>query len=163
MSCSSFRQILAVLGHDDRSISAVLDRAIELADAERARLTLAKTTDPGRLIRWFAPAAISRAGYVAEFDPQVFARDLLARASEFVPASIPLTTVLLGIDTPCALRLLTAKHLYDLLVIDSALPGRSRKLRREIQRSRMCALMVSPDSISGARVFRPSPAGLLVR
>ena len=54
MSADSFRQVLALLHDTEHEMWRVLERAIELADTERARLTLAKTTDPGRLVSWVA-------------------------------------------------------------------------------------------------------------
>lgn len=150
MSCCHFRHVLAVLDQQERATWAVLDRAVELAEAERARLTLAQTTDPGLIVKWFAPLAmLSRVGCAVEFDLERFARDRLARASEFVPASIPLTTVLLGTDTPCAVRRLATHDVYDLVVINSALLARSHRLRREIRRLELCALTVSPQSSHG--------------
>ncbi len=149
MSCGSFRHVLAVLDHQERATWAVLERAVDLAESQRTRLTLAQTTDPGVIVKWFGPLAmLSRVGCFAEFDLQRFALDRLARASEFVPASIPLTTVLLGPDTPCALRRLAGKELYDLVVINSALLAHSHRLRREIRKLGICALTVSLDSAS---------------
>ncbi|HZE05262.1 MAG TPA: hypothetical protein VE127_08570, partial [Solirubrobacteraceae bacterium] len=52
------KHVLAVLEDGESRLWSALDRAIELADAEHARLTLAKTTDPGWLMRWFAPAGL---------------------------------------------------------------------------------------------------------
>jgi hypothetical protein len=54
----STRHVLAVLDHDEGRLWASLDLAVQIADAERARLTLAKTTSPGLALRWFAPAAL---------------------------------------------------------------------------------------------------------
>ena len=50
-------QVLGVLEDSDHQMWPVVMRAVELAHATEARLTLAKTTDPGRLMRWFAPSA----------------------------------------------------------------------------------------------------------
>jgi hypothetical protein len=59
------------------------DRAVQLADAEHARLTLAKTTDPARVMRWLAPAAAQSMAIAAPtFDSEfeTMAGDALARA-----------------------------------------------------------------------------------
>jgi hypothetical protein len=162
MSCHSFHEILALLDHDAEAMWSVLDRAVELADAERARLTLAKTTDPGRLARWFAPLALlSRVAVVADTETERFARDQLARASEFVPLSVPLTTVLLGRDTPRALRQMAGQRTYDLLVVNSGLTAHCLRLRREIRRLALCTLTVTPEPISEADLLaRRSPGAV---
>ncbi len=60
----SLRDVLAVLDDDQRRLWVTFDRAVRLADAEGARFTLAKTTDPGRVMRWVAPAAVQSMGIV---------------------------------------------------------------------------------------------------
>ncbi len=160
MSCHSFHEVLALLDHDEGAMWSVLDRAVELADAERARLTLAKTTDPGRLAKWFAPLAmLSRVAVVADTDTEEFARDQLARASELVPMSVPLTTVLLGRDTPSALRQLAGQRIYDLLVLNPGLTAHCLRLRREIRRLGLCTLTVTPKPISEVDVLARSAPG----
>jgi hypothetical protein len=124
----------------------VLERAIELAEAEHARLALAKTTDPGWLVRWFGPlAAASRGAAMITLDAEHQQR-LLDCASAHVPASIPLTRVLLGPDTACAIRRLAEHACFDLLVTDEV-AARSRRLRREIRRLELCTLAICPDSV----------------
>lgn len=157
MSCRSFRQILAVLGDEEPAMWAVLERAVDLAEVQRARLTLAKTTDPGPVIKWFGPPALLAAGAgagVTESELQAVAADKLARASEFVPESVSLTTVLLGTDTACALHRLAKDDTYDLLVIDIALADHSHRLRREIKRLQLCTLTVLPQP---SQSDRPGP------
>jgi hypothetical protein len=145
MSCRSFRHVLALLDDDETAMWTVLDRAIELAEAENARLTIAKTTDPGWIVRWFGPLAVlSRCGTVVVPDTQLQC-SALDRASEYVPASIPLTRVLLGPDTACALRRLAEPADYDLLVVKESLVAHDRALRREIRRLGLCALTVTPQ------------------
>jgi hypothetical protein len=142
MSCRSFHHVLVLLDDDEASMWAVLDRAIELAEAERARLTIAKTTDPGWIVRWFGPLTVlSRCGPMIEpsTDAQCAALD---RASSYVPPQIPLTRVLLGSDTVCALRGLAKRSSYDLLVLRESLLARNRSLRREIRRLGLCTLTV---------------------
>ncbi len=161
MSCGSFRHVLALLNHDEPALWAVLERAVELAEAQRARLTLAKTTDPGRIVKWFGPMTIlARAPCQPQPDLQQFAQNRLARACEFVPASVSLTTVLLGPDTACALRRLADHDSYDLLVMDSRLAAHNHKLRREIKRLGMCTLTVLPqaDSPSSSPAHNPADA-----
>ncbi len=161
MSCRSFRHILALLGHDEPAASAVLERAVELAEAQRARLTLAKTTDPGRIVKWFGPMTIlARAPCDPEPDLQRFAQKMLSRACESVPASVSLTKVLLGPDTACALQRLAARDSYDLVVFDSALPAHNHRLRREIKRLGVCTLTVQPDLGSEWDSRRQSTVGV---
>jgi hypothetical protein len=56
MTSHAFHQVLVLLDDDERAMWSVLERAIEIAEVERARLTIAKTTDPGRMVKWLAPA-----------------------------------------------------------------------------------------------------------
>jgi hypothetical protein len=67
----------------------------------------------------------------------------LDRASEYVPAQVPLTRVLLGPDTACALRRLAEPGDYDLLVVRASLVARDRALRKEIRRLGLCTLTVT--------------------
>lgn len=162
MSCRSFRHIIALLDHDERGMWSVLDRAVELAEAERARLTLAKTTDPGPLVRWFAPLAmLSRVAPVNEPDIQTMAANQLARAAEFVPACVRLTTILLGPDTIRALHQLAASGAYDLIVMRDG--AHSRRLRRELRRLELCTLAVVPEPSSEAGLLTRGAPGALVR
>jgi hypothetical protein len=149
MSATSFLQVLAVLHDNERESTAVLERAIELADVERARLTIAKTTDPGRLVRWCGPmAAISRPAPMIDPDQRDFAARRLACLAELVPASIPLRTQVLGPDTTCAVRRLIAGGSYDLLVIGAKSLFRDFRLRRELRHLDVCVLAVSPNPIA---------------
>ncbi len=153
MSARNLLSILALLDHDEQGIWSVLDRAVELAQAERARLTLAKTTDPGTLVKWFAPLAVlSRAAPVTEPDMQAFAFGQLARAAEFVPADVCVETVLLGADTIASLRRLTSARAYDIVVCADRLLGRSRALRRELARLGLSTLAVAADADAEANL-----------
>jgi len=148
MSSRSFRHVLALLHDCEQEISAVLDRAVELADAERARLTLAKTTDPGRLVRWFGPLApLGRVAPMCEPDLDAMAGHRLARAAELIPAEIPVSTVLLGRNTPRALRGLVASGCHDLLVLAATELSHDAKLRRELRRLELCTLAVACDGV----------------
>ena len=61
-------------------------------------------------------------------------RGLLARVAEFVPGTIPVTTLVLGPDTQRSLvRLLRAGN-YGAVVADQQLLAHCRRLRRELQR-----------------------------
>jgi hypothetical protein len=155
MSCRSCRQVLALLGDDEPEMWSALERAIELAEAERARLTIAKTTDPGWIVKWFAPlAALWRCGVMVTLETAYHQR-ALDRASAHVPASIPLTRVLLGQDTARAVRGLTERTCIDLLIAPESLLAHDRGLRREIRRLGLRTLSVGPAAGGGAVTGAP--------
>lgn len=156
MSCHAFLHVLVVLDDDERAMYPVLDRAIELAEVERARLTIAKTTDPGRMVKWFGPMAmVSRGGPVIESATDVQSRALDCAAA-YVPASIPLGRVLLGADTRRALRRLAQAESYDLLIVRDGFGAHNRGVRREIRRLGLSELTVCIRS--AASVSAPVPA-----
>jgi hypothetical protein len=131
--------VLAVLEDRDDDLWLTFDHAVALAEAERARLTLAKTTDPGRLFRWFLPwamgaVAIGALCAPADSDPKIAASHSLARVAEFVPQDVPVTTLLLGGETQRALRALVRDGSYDALVAPASLLRRCPKLTRELCR-----------------------------
>ncbi len=129
----SVHHVLGVLEDDERRLWSTFDCAVSLAAEQAARLTLVKTTDPGRLMRWFAPSALqSMCVSAQELDFRTIASHTLARAAEFVPGSIPVTTVLLGEDTTGCLLAMLRNGPYDALVITEALLN--RRLRRELRR-----------------------------
>jgi hypothetical protein len=145
-----------VLESDEERLWAVLDRAVALAEAEGAHLTLAKTSDPGRILRRMGPlvklpAVISS----AKPETQGAAADRLARAAEFVPGSVPMTTLMLAADTRSALGELVCSGPYDVVVATAGLLGRYRKLTRELHRRGVCALGVPTACASPQPVGRP--------
>jgi hypothetical protein len=160
MGASSFRHVLAVLDDDAQGACGVLDRAVELADAEHARLTLAKTSNPGW---WWVClggfGALTCSVPLTDAELQEGAGHQLARAAEFVPASIPLTTVVLGRDTARALRRLTEGACYDLLVVSDRLLAHSRKLRRAAGRLGISTLTVSPEPVTRSQLLSGHPFG----
>lgn len=142
MSCRAFRHLLVLLDDDERSRWSVVERAIEIAEVERARLTIAKTTDPGRCVKWFAPmATVSRAGLVIAADTDT-PRCALDQVSRCIPASIPFTRVLLGEDTARALRRLAETEVFDLLVVREGFAAHNRGVWREIRRLNVSVLKV---------------------
>jgi hypothetical protein len=145
MSCRAFHNVLALLDHDESATWSVLSRAIEIAEVERARLTIAKTTDPGRIVKWFLPLAMmSRVAPVTEMDIEALAREV-DRACECVPDSVPLKRVVLDTDTASALRTLMDGECYDLLVVREGFADNSRAVWKEIRRRKCCALIVCPQ------------------
>ncbi len=126
----SAQHVLGVLEDDEQRLWATLAQAITVAEAEYARLTLAKTTDPGWLMRWFAPAALNAMCVSSEeLDFRTAASHKLARAAEFVPGCVPVTTVLLGESTTSCLVELVARGLHDVVVMSDAMHAHSRRLR----------------------------------
>jgi hypothetical protein len=94
-------------------------------------------------------------------------RAMLDRATAYVPASVPLTRVLLGADTACALRDLVRHGCYDLLIIRDGFMARNRAVRREIRRLGLCTLRVDAAAPAmegrrtGARASAHSASGLV--
>ncbi|HEY2441210.1 MAG TPA: hypothetical protein VGI07_13325 [Solirubrobacteraceae bacterium] len=161
----SAHHILGVLEDDEQRLWATLDRAIALADAERARLTLAKTTDPGWMMRWFGSAGLNAMCVSSDLlDLRTSASHKLARAAEFVPACVPVTTLLLSESTPSALMELVRRGHHDVLVVTDALLGRSRRLRRELEREDVRIVLVpgrpapTADILAGDADGQPAKA-----
>jgi hypothetical protein len=137
------REVLGVLEDEEYRLSMVCKCSVKLADAERARLTLAKTTNAGRMIRWLAPFAMQSMCPAADgLDLRMAASDTLARAVEFVPASTPVTTLLLGSNTSTALEELLGCGSYDALVTTDVFLSRHRRLRRELPRLGVSSVLV---------------------
>lgn len=148
----SLHHVLGVLESDEARLWAVLDRAVALAEAEGADLTLAKTSDTGRIMRCLEP--LVRRSVMSRARPGTEAGDVdrLARAAEFVPGSLTIKTLVLGPDTRSAVRELVCCGSYDVVVATVALLGRYRKLTRELHRCGVCALGVPVAAAS------PQPA-----
>lgn len=134
--------VLGVLEDGEARLWSCLESSVELAERERTRLTLAKTTDPGRLVRWLGPFAIGTLYIPGQAD--VEAGHALARAAEFVPQDVPLTTVLLTDDTQRELVRLLRTGRYGALVAGDHLFSHCRKLNRELGRLGIQAVAVSP-------------------
>lgn len=157
----SAQHVVGVLEDDEERLWATLPEAIALADAERARLTLAKTTDPGLLLRWFGPAALNAMCLSSDLlDFRMSASHKLARAAEFVPAWVPVTTLLLGENTTSALTELLTGGLYDVVVATDSLLARSRRLRCELKRLEIRTVCVParPASRPGVPAGEADPA-----
>lgn len=116
--------------------------AVALADESRARLTLVKTCAPGRAYVWVAPFAVGGAYLSPELDSPEEAGRILVRATEQVPESIPVTTLVLGADTQDALRKLLQTGNYDALVAEASLLTHCRRLRRQLGRDGVLTIPV---------------------
>ncbi len=140
----SVHHVLGVLEDRERCLSSAFERAVALAESERARLTLVKTTDPGRIVRWLSPFVVGSLYVPSSVDPQTACGHLLARAAEFVPRDIPLTTLLLTENTQRALQKLVRDGRYDALVATAALLAHCPKLTRDLRRLGIRAVAVTP-------------------
>ncbi len=138
----SMRNVVGVLEDRPSRLWSTFYAAVELADHQHARLTLVKTCTASQLYAWCGPLTVSGLYVPPEEDPQVNAGRLLARAAEFVPMEIPVTTVLLGLDTQKDLCRLIKCGCYDALVADERFLRRARKLRRECGHSDVATLSV---------------------
>jgi hypothetical protein len=140
MSSASFRHVLAILDGDPEDYSHVIARAVELAEAERARLTLAKTRGP----LWLAHGVcvFPLVTVPPAVDLERHARDVLARTAELIPQTVSLSTLLLGDDACLSLRRVLGRGDYDLLVADERYLRRRWRLRRLLQRADISTLAV---------------------
>jgi hypothetical protein len=144
VSAHSFREVIALLDGHAEQFHDTLDRAVEIAAAEHARLTLAKTTSAGWLAGCTCGFPIATA--LPLVDLQEHARESLARAAELVPQSLSLTTVLLAADTHGSLCKLLDRGNYDLLVATEPFLHRHRRLRRALDRMGISMLAVCADT-----------------
>ena len=128
----SLRNVLGVLEDDDQ-LCTTLEAAVELADIENARLTLAKTTDAGQGYIWFSPFAYGGLYMPPPLDAAVEAERLLAKAVELVPDSLPVSTVLLSSETQVVLLKLIRGGCYDMLVTGPKLLARCPQLARDLE------------------------------
>ena len=125
------RNVLGVLEDGGDRLWSTFEAAVDLADRERARLTLVKTWTPVQYFSWCGPFAVGGLYVPPETEPSVAAERLLARAAEFVPADIPVTTMLLSMETERDLRRLICGGAYDAVVADERFLRHARRLRRE--------------------------------
>ncbi len=131
----SMRNVVGVLEDDPDRLWSTFASAVALAERERARLTLVKTLETGKVYVWCVPFAAGGVYIPPEEDPGVQAGRLLARAAEFVPMEIPVTTQVLGLDTERDLRRLIGSGAYDAMVADERFLRHRRKLRRDCRRA----------------------------
>ena len=157
MSSTTFRHVLALLHDDEREACGILDRAVAIADAEHARLTLAKTSDPGRLVRWCGPlAALGRCAPMLPPDPRAIASRTLGQMTDRVPRSIPLGLLVLAPDTAGSMRKLLSQTRYDLVVVSRKALARDLRLGRLLRRNQVCVLALTAEA-SGPREPRSAP------
>jgi hypothetical protein len=127
----SMCNVLGVLDDDERLVWETLEAAVELAEAEHSRLTLAKTCELNRYM-WACP--FPSATLCVAPAPHDSAQHLLAGAVERVPMSLPVTTLMLGSSTIQELRkLLRAGH-YDAIVAPRRLLSARHRLAHALER-----------------------------
>lgn len=138
------RHILGVLDGDEAVLWKTFDRAVLVAEAGRARLTLVKSIDRGWLMQWFVSAALEGPAVSMPYlDFETIAAHQLARVAEFVPSSIPLTTRLLGWRTGPALCELIRTGRFDAFVATDRLLARNGRVVRELSRFGVQTVTVS--------------------
>jgi hypothetical protein len=142
----SMCNVLAVLSDDRNQIRETFNTAVELADAENARLTLAKTCEYGKSYVWISPFGVGGAYLPEPSDSPETAAGLLARVAEFVPSWIPVTTMVLEHSTQRSLMKLLCDGHYGAVVADAKLFPRCRRLRRRLEHDQILAVPVKPGS-----------------
>src|SRR4051794_17041374 len=109
MTC---HDILAILSTDEHEAEVVLRAAVELAEQEHATLTLAALTGETRLMRWLAALSLSAAACAPTLaDVATFAERRVARAAEFIPTGVSVTTTVVADPRP-----LLGSGRFDLVV-----------------------------------------------
>jgi hypothetical protein len=151
----SLGHVLAVLEDNEPCLLATLGQAVSLAELESARLTLAKTTDPGRMTRWFARAA-PQTMHVrpSDYDFDLWATYRLTCAMEFVPSSLPVTTILLGQNTARSLLDRIKDGKYDAFVSTDKLLADCPRLSRELVRLGIHTVSVSSRQIGEPKITK---------
>lgn len=126
-------------------MAATLREAVALADARNARLTLVKTCEPGRAYVWVAPFAAGSAYLPAELESPDEAARVLSRFADQVPASIPVTTLVLTKDTQVSLLTLLRQAHFGAIVAEADLLSHCRRLRRQLRREQLYTILISRD------------------
>jgi hypothetical protein len=142
----SMCNVLAVLSDERDQIRETFNTAVALADAENARLTLAKTCEYGNSYVWISPFGVGGAYLPQPSDSPETAAGMLARVAEFVPSWIPVTTVVLEHSTQRSLMKLLCDGQYGAVVADAKLFGRCRRLSRRLKHEEILAVAVKTGS-----------------
>lgn len=153
------RNVLCVLEQSEERSWSTFATAIELAQRERARLTLVTGREPGRVCTWCAAFMVGALYVPPDGDPDQAAAQLLARAAEFVPGDIPVTTMVLSAEPKRDLRRLIRSGAYDALVADEQLLRRAWLLRGDCRRHGVTAIGSRVLPASSARDGRASAVG----
>jgi nucleotide-binding universal stress UspA family protein len=130
---------------------AALERAIEIAVAQSALLTIAAVVPEPRLYTGFGPLAVPYSPDTLRRDAEREMLRLLAEARDDVPANVSLTTLLLRGRPAKALAGLAASGDYDLVVTGPRPSGRLRRLlgagvtHSLLDRTRASVLAIRPS------------------
>lgn len=142
----SMCNVLGVLGDNEDRMWKACEIAVELADAENARLTLVKTCDDGRAYVWITPFAFGGVYTPSALESPAAAAKQLARVADTVPATIPVTTFVLGPETQAALVKLIRSGNFGAVVADADLLAHCRRLKHQLRRDaiRVVSVTLSP-------------------
>jgi nucleotide-binding universal stress UspA family protein len=121
------RRILVAFDGSDGAWAAV-ERAIEIAVAQSALLTIAAVVEEPRLYASFGPFALPYSPDALRRDAEREMLQLLGEARDEVPANVSLTTLLLHGRPAKVLASLAATGGYDLVVTGPRPSGRLRRL-----------------------------------
>jgi nucleotide-binding universal stress UspA family protein len=111
---SVFRNILVAID-GSQAATAALEEAIELARSDGARLVLISVAAP---LRWRL-AAPPYVPYPTEYDPERAAWEVVRRAEAFVPADVPVTSVVRTGPAAAAIVERAEQGGHDLVVMGS--------------------------------------------
>jgi len=140
--------VLAILGTDERETEAVIATACELAEEAHGTVTLAALAGESWWMRCLFALALGAGAYAPKEDLTTLAERHVARAAEFVPTGVSVTTLVVH-----HARRLVESGRYDLLVV-----GARQVARRRLARLPIPALVV-PVTGGGGRFERsPAPA-----
>lgn len=137
--------VLAVLCGGEESMAATLREAVALADARNARLTLVKTCEQGRAYVWVAPFAVGSAYLPAELESPEEAARVVSRFAAQVPASIPVTMLVLTKETQTGLLELLRRAHFGAIVADAELLSHCRRVRRALRREQLYTVLITRD------------------
>jgi hypothetical protein len=151
----SMCDVLAVLEDAEAQIWSTFDAAVDLAISENSRLTLAKTTLEAFTGVWLSPFAFGGVYVPLSTDPDVEAERILAKVAEFVPVSLPVTTVKLGRDNQESLRRLIRRSRFEAVVAGPKLFKQYRRFARDVRRARIVTVVADSASHSPSAT-RPS-------
>jgi hypothetical protein len=154
----SMFDVIAVVGEDSPQTQATLRVAIELAERENARLTLAKTRFSVCSYAWAMPFGPGPAYVDPSLESPEQACRAVAHIARAVPLGTPLTTLVLDQKPQKALVKLIAGGNFGAVVADAKLLARCRRLRRLLARNGVLAVPVMLDAEHPGRV-RAAHAG----
>ncbi len=155
--------VLAVVGEDSPQTQATLCAAVELAERENARLTLARTRVTVGAYAWAMPFGPAYGDPCVESPEQACLA--VARIARGVPPGTPLTTLVLDQTPQKALVKLVAGGNFGAVVAEPRLLTRCRRLRRLLAQMGVLAVpvMLDAEPTHHARVPNPGLAVAQVR